>query len=291
MRWISLVQFGCVLLFFHRDLAMTFLNQFSRDFVGAAFFPVALLVSMASSVVAAPVLVINGGFEDISGEDDFNEFTFGPLSGWDLYDPGFITSGGAGSTYYIGTLTPNPPTNFTAGAAEGQRVGIGFNFVGSGNQGEYGFQQTLAATLQANTRYNLDVEIGNIASGTAVNNQFFDLNGFPGYRVDVMAGGVLVAQDNNSLAGLIAEGTFGTSSIEFTIGAAHAQLGQALQIRLVNLNQIDPMFPGANLEVDFDDVRLRAVAVPEPSSAALVGLSAIAALVLRRRKTGRIAGQ
>ena len=59
---------------------------------------------------AAPLTVVNPGFEDLSGEVVFNEFTFGPLNGWSLYDPANITSGGAGNTFFIGTLTPSKST-------------------------------------------------------------------------------------------------------------------------------------------------------------------------------------
>ena len=244
---------------------------------------IALAVHPSADAIEIPV--VNAGFEDISGESPFNEFTFGPLNGWDLYDPGNITDGGDGPDFFIGTLTPVEPdpignpgvyTFFPAGAAEGIRVGIAFNFDGSDGLGEYGLVQTLASTLQANTMYTLQVEIGNIASGTAVNNDFFPLDGFPGYRVDLLAGGVVVAQDNNSLAGTIPDGQFGTSTVNFSTGAAHPQLGQTLGIRLVNLNIEDPTFPNSDLEVDFDNVRLDAVAVPEPSSIFL----AVAAIVL-----------
>ncbi len=226
-----------------------------------------LSMCMAHEVVASAVPVVNAGFEDISGESPFNEFTFGPLNGWDLYDPNGVTDGGDGPTYFVGTLTPFEPdpvgnpgvfANFPGGAAEGQRVAIAFNFAGSDGQGEYGLQQTLAETLAANTTYVLQVEIGNIDSATAMNGQFFELQGFPGYRVDLLAGGVVIAQDNNSLAGSISDGEFSTSSFEFTTGQAHPQLDQALGIRVVNLNVLDPAFPASDIEVDFDDVRLDA---------------------------------
>ena len=51
----------------------------------------------------------------------------------------------------------------------------------------------------------------------------------------------------------------------FQTDESHPLLGQPLAIRLVSLNQIDAAFPGADLEVDFDLVRLTGVAVPEPS--------------------------
>ena len=229
----------------------------------------ACLTFFAIPLIAAPVSIFNSGFEDITGETPVNEFTFGPLNGWDLYDPGGITAGGAGGTFFIGTLTPDAPTNFTAGAA----------------QGEYGMQQTLSETLQTNTNYSLQVEIGNIASGTAQSGTFFDLDGLPGYRVDLLAGGVLLSQDNSSLSGFIPEGEFATSTVSFNTGATHSQIGQALQIRLVNLNQIDPLFPTANLEVDFDNVRLNASAVPEPSGMIYFAVGTM--ITLRRRRSAK----
>jgi hapalindole H/12-epi-hapalindole U/12-epi-fischerindole U synthase len=232
---------------------------------------------------ATPLTVVNHGFEDISGESPFNEFTFGPFNGWSLYDPGAITDGGDGPSFFIGTLTPRsvggpPPYEFfPTGAQEGSRVAIAFNFFTSRVAGEYGLQQTLADTLQPNTTYTLEVDIGNIASGFDVLNNFYNLGGFPGYRVDLLAGGVAVASDDNSLAGLIPEGEFATSTIEFTTGATHPRLGQALGIRLVNLNVIDGSAPTADLEIDFDDVRLSAVPVPEPSTWMLVAASLLVA--------------
>lgn len=232
-----------------------------------------LLMIASTPAFAAPVLVVNPGFEDITGESPFNEFTFGPLNGWDLYDPNLITDGGDGPTYFIGTLTPfesdpvgNPGVyvNFPAGAAEGQRVAIAFNFAGSDGQGEYGLVQTLTATLQPYTTYTLQIEVGNIASGTAMSGQFFNLDGFPGYRVDLLAGGVVIAQDNNTLAGSIPNGVFATSTVVLTTNSTHPQLGQALGIRVVNLNQLDPVFPASDIEVDFDNVRLDAEDVITP---------------------------
>lgn len=235
------------------------------------------LMFTASFVRADPVAVINPGFEDISGESVQFEFTFSPPPGWDLYDPLTVTDGGAGPNFYVGTLTPFEPdptgspgvyVNFPAGAPEGQRVAIAFNFNSTGGGGEYGLEQTLSATLQADTAYSLRVLIGNIASGQSQNSGFFNLNGFPGYRVDLLAGGVVIASDNNSL--LPAEGTFEESLVSYSTGSSHAQLGQALGIRLVNLNLVDDTDLTADWEVDFDNVRLTATAVPEPAATAFI---------------------
>ena len=155
-------------------------------------------------------------------------------------------------------------------------------------QGEYGFQQTLTSTLQANTNYSLQVEIGNIASGTGIDGTFFNLDGFPGYRVDLLAGITVLNQDNNTFAGSIGEGLFSTSLLRFSTGASHPLLGQALGIRLVNLNVLDAGFPLTVLEVDFDNVRLSAVsAVPEPTSLLLIALMTAPFLIRRLKARSR----
>lgn len=252
----------------------------------------AVMLATTFAAEAAPLAVVNPGFEDLSGEVVINEFTFGPLNGWGLYDPANITGGGAGNTFFIGTLTPFEADPIGApgvyisipnGAPQGQRVGIAFNFAHAGGVGEYGFQQILSATLAANTRYTLDVDVINIASGTSSFGSFFNLTGFPGYRVDLLAGGEVVAQDVNSLAGVIADGAVGTSTVVVTTGANPLGIGQNLAIRLVNLNVADIAGPGADLEVDFDNVRLDALSVPVPPMLPMLA-AACAALCLRRRR-------
>lgn len=255
---------------------------------------VALVTSLVvvNLAKADMITVLNAGFEDISGGIIFNEFSFGAPNGWNLHNPSNTAGAGAGPNYYIGTLTPsatrNPTEFFTFGAPQGQRVGIAFNFAGVGGGGEYGFSQTLAATLQANTAYTLNVDIGNIGSGTAVNGDFFNLSGFPGYRIDLLAGGVVIAQDLNSLGGTIPEATFATSTVTFQTGSFHSQLNQSLGIRLVNLNRIDTTNAStlsADLEVDFDNVQLFAVsAVPEPSGLMLLAAVAVLGGARRYRK-------
>lgn len=223
----------------------------------------------AGFVCATPLPVVNPGFEDVSGSVSlFNEFSFGAPTGWQVYDdpPGLIGAG-ASAPYYVGTLTPQPdPMSpgdfiyFPAGAPEGQRVAIAYNRSGSGGTGAYGLEQTLTGTpLEENRRYTLRVEVGNIASGPALSGEVFDLEGFPGYRVELLAGGQVIAADDSSLSGSLGEGQFATSTVEITTGnnpILSPLIGGDLGIRLVNLNEIDPSHPDADLEVDFDDVRL-----------------------------------
>lgn len=254
--------------------------SFVHRYLPAAALVLASLGSTATTAQAVPISIVNSGFEDTTGQSTFNEFTFGTPIGWDLHDPNNLI---ADSSVFTGTLLPNGTDFFNTTAPEGNRVALLFNS-GRRGEGEYGYVQTLGDTLQANTSYSLSVEVGNIASGTATNNQFFDLSGFPGYRVELLAGGVVIADDIDSLT--IAEGEFDTANLFFDTGNAHAQLGQALGIRLVNLNQIPVgLSPIPDLEVDFDDVRLDATAraVSEPGTLALFTLG-LAGLVLHRRR-------
>jgi len=231
---------------------------------------------------AAPIAIANAGFEaDAAANGAFVVLT---PQGWSVYDPSSIIDGASNA---VGVIFPNVGGEyFPGGAPEGNNAAL--VFLAGGQAAEAGLQQTLSATLQANTRYTLSVQVGNIASGTSLPGSsggagvFFDLDGFPGYRIDLMAGGTVLASDDNTLAGAIPEGEFRLSSFDFVTGLVHAQLGEELGIRLVNLKA-----PGTadvpNIEVDFDDVQLTASSVPEPSTLALLLGAAIFGYARRRR--------
>ena len=239
----------------------------------------ALILATPVHLNADLITVINSSFEDTSGQTVFNEFTFGDPVGWQRYDPNGISGAGV----FIGTLLPNGVDFFNSTAPDGDRVAILFNSQREGD-GEYGLFQNTSSTIEANTRYELSVEVGNIASGFATNGTFFNLDDFPGYRVELLADGNVIAVDDNGLS--IDEGEWGTSVISFESGAADPFLGQTLGIRLVNENVI----PGGltqgtspDLEVDFDDVRLIATAIPEPSTCWML-FAALVSFVGNRRK-------
>ena len=104
---------------------------------------------------------------------------------------------------------------------------------------------------------------------------------FPGYRVDLLGGGVVIAQDDNTLT--IPEGEFATATVSLSVGDTHPQLGQALGIRLVSLNEIPGGFTqqtSPDLEVDFDDVQLSATAIPGVPAVSRWGLVLLVALLL-----------
>jgi hypothetical protein len=96
--------------------------------------------------------------------------------------------------------------------------------------------------------------------------------------------------NSDSNTGSIPEGQFALRTVNFTTGATHARLGEALGIRLVNLNVVDSAHPTADLEVDFDNVSLTADAVPEPGSLVLLAMAGAALLAgSPRKRRGRAA--
>jgi len=226
------------------------------------WLPVVAVGLLGSAALRAEtVLIVNPGFED---QAVANGFVFlGVPTGWTIYNPANIN----GTSDSVGLINPTGTDHFPEGAAEGNNAAV--IFLDGPATGEAGLEQTLAATLQPQTRYTLSVAIGNIAAGTA-NFGYFNLAGFPGYRVDLLAGATVIASDNNSLASAIPDGEFRTGTITVAIGVAHPQLGEPLTIRLVNLNQ-----PGTTeepgIEVNFDAVQLIAEPVPSLSIRSTAG--------------------
>ena len=261
--------------------------------------------SRGAEAFAAPVAITNPGFEDpyltgnlppqFNGVVPLGSFpTGGPPAGWARYDEGGLPVGGS----LLGVLNPgdaadhapNPPF-FVDGAPEGANVALTYTNGDAGGD-EYGIEQQLTATVAPSTVYTLTVEVGDIQSATGLTppyDGFFDIRGFPGYRVqllavDAMGNETLLDEDDDSLT--IVEAFWETSSVVVTTGPAPATEGQNLLIRLITKNE--PDVPGVDgLEVDFDDVRLDASpapTVPIPGWLAGVLFAGLAASGSRRSR-------
>lgn len=178
----------------------------------------------AANAQAASIEILNHSFEDT--QLPFNTFTTGGagLGAW-------IGSSGTGVFHISPSEIAGGATNgvMTAYASQGSPIEI--------------ISQQLNAVLKANTFYSLLVDIGNPSSTCCR---------FDQYGVQLLAGGNVLASDDNSLS--LAPGTFGTSTIEFTTGATHPGLGENLEIRL---------FGPTVGEVEFDNVRLGATLLNE----------------------------
>jgi hypothetical protein len=187
-------------------------------------------------------------------------------------DPVAIANAGFEALYVGGNLPPQyagdvPPGAFPtgdppAGAPEGDNVALVY-MDGDAGGAEFGIAQQLAATLEPD----------------------------PGYRVQLLAGGAVLAEDAGAVSP--GEGEFETATVLHTTQNAPPQQGQPLAIQLLTRNQPD-VAGVSGLEVDFDDVRLDAApaagAVPVPPAAlalAALGLAATGAAALRRSRWSR----
>ena len=237
-----------------------------------------LLFAGVSTLTAAPVAIVNPSFEapylggdlpeQYAGDVPPTAFPSGQApNGWDAY-------GAVGNGAFIGVLSPGVAgidagaTNFPLGAPEGDNVALMY-FDGDMTGPEFGLQQTLVETLQPNTIYSLSAAVGNIASGKSSVEPYqsrgpYNLDGFPGYRVELLAGDTVIAVDSDSLQAVLqspeGEGVFAVTTLGTTIGDTHPLLGQPMRIRLISRNEMD--IPGVRgIEVDFDDISLDATPV------------------------------
>lgn len=217
----------------------------------ALFFGLVVTIVPAN---AASIAISNSGFEnpDLTGLEPVIEdevFTFETPPQWQLYDPsGLIPANPTLETSYPGVWNPSSEF-YPEEVPEGENIGAIFLNQTPGS-GVVGFSQTLSNTLEANTQYTLQVEVGNPGSDLFA--------GFPGYAVQLLVGDTVIAEDNNTLD--LAEGSFSTSTIIYSTSANEPNLEQPLQIRLVNTLENN------GLEVNFDDVELSTASISEATS-------------------------
>jgi len=226
---------------------------------------IALVINF-SDAQATLIDIKNAGFEDQKIENgDWTERPGSRPLEWGLYFENGRDSF-ASDSYDFGVW--NPRGDY---APEGSNVGYVYFDAAENDVGVFGFKQRLSATLTAGMTYSLQVDVGNT--------DYYD--GFSGYRIELRAGGELLAFDENTLT--LAENEFDTSLVSYTAQAGDP-IGQALAIRLLNLQQ----HSGWN-EVDFDNVRLDAspVPTPEPATMLLLGTGLIGLAGFGRKKLFR----
>jgi hypothetical protein len=235
--------------------------------VKAKIFAAVLSVSscaLADATLARSVAIENAGFEDPFLTNDSFTNRNRAIVGWEVYMPSAVDPDRG---------VWNPPADaYPSEAPEGRNVGWVWTGAASPGSGESGLTQTLVETLTPGATYVLEVWVGDPLPYSV-----YQLSGFPGYRVELLAGGVVVAQTQRTQSP--GEGTFERSLVEYNSPVKDDLAGQPLGIRLVHL------LAGPGRDVDFDDVRLEVV--PEPGA---VDLAAAALLMLGwlvRRRRGR----
>jgi hypothetical protein len=187
------------------------------------------------------ITIDNPGFEDPVLDED----------GWTWLETlGWTNVGDGGSGIWNVTSDNFDPVI----APEGENVFYTENAVGEVG----GVTQVLTDTFAADTDYMLTVEIGN--------SWYYY---FSGYSVQLLAGGVVIAEDNDTLWPDYYK--WATSAVVYTYDPADSALvGQPLEIRLLNLG-LDKDSPPADevVGVEFDNVSLSYVPAP-PAPVSLI---------------------
>lgn len=232
-----------------------------------------------SQAQAAKIPLNNPGFEQPEQTTEpfpgAGFFDFETPTGWDLYDPNSLIPEDASiATPFTGGWKPSEA--FFADIPEGEQIGT--IFLVPPGAGEVGFAQTSTAVIEPNKTYTLSASILN-PPGLPGAEAFA---GFPGYRLELLAGDTVIASDNNTI--FVEEGEFATATVSYSSLVDDTYLGDILGIRLINTNldNSSGLDGGNGIEVNFDDVKLSGVAVPEPIS--ILGSIIIGAVLLPLKK-------
>ncbi len=202
------------------------------------------ITATATSAVAQEIPIYNAGFEEYKlVNDDFSWKEIGGAPGWDIYDP---------DSLFLGVNVGDWNVHEDAHPGEApEGLNVGWVYWGLVSNTAAGMQQILDDTLQADTAYELTVQVGNAQSYWSEFNQWdYDYEGFPGYRIELVAGDTVLAADDNSI--VLDEGTFQLSTVNYDVKPGDPLIGEKLAIRLLNLTN------DIGWEVEFDDVKLNA---------------------------------
>ena|GEM_PF-1166213 len=188
-------------------------------------------VTITKTPVFVP-FVANASFEDPPLDED--DYTWQDVPGWTSIGH---ADGDEGVGVWNTTIADFDPVI----APVGENVLYTEYFVG----GVGGVAQILGAKFEADTAYTMTVEVGN-------SNYYY----FSGYKVQLLAGGTVIAEDNDTL--WPGYKLWATSTVAYTYNAADAALvGEPLEIRLLSLG-LDKDGPGVDdvIGVEFDNVTL-----------------------------------
>lgn len=140
---------------------------------------------------------------------------------------------------------------------------------------QYSVFQDIGVALQPNTKYTLTVAIGNR------NATFNPAGGLAAFGVEVVGGSALATGTFDAFN--LAEGTFADQSVSFTTNAT--PVAGNIVIKLANIDVgLAQNLPGIGARSHFDNVRLKANAIPEPSALAFLTTIGLGLVLLRRRK-------
>lgn len=187
-----------------------------------AFAAISALSLAGAEAVASPasIAITNASFEDpILADEGFSD----AISGWSLSVTGTV---GLDDLDW-GVWNP-PAATFDTALPDGDNVALVFYASEIGN-GEIALSQTTAGLLDHAIRYDLSAQIGDMSG---LFSPFYD--GFPGARVELRAGGSVLASGTPEQ---LMEGSFATIRATYVAPSNLGQIGQPLGVRLIDTNE------------------------------------------------------
>ena len=187
-----------------------------------------------------PPAILNASFEEpaLPTDGDFIDAIGAP---WVLDGPD-----GAGTVY---TWNPFVPDDYTMPPNGSNVASI---VAGTADGTAFGIKQVLAETYAAGTNYTVTAKVGR--------SLFYD---WSGYRIELWAGGTMLASDDDLTTTAPAAGSFITATVAYDSASGPAATpGEALEIRLHSrgMDVDNPVPTGNGFAADFDDVTFSATA-------------------------------
>ena len=171
--------------------------------------------------------------------------------GWDLVRPdGPVNYSPSNSAVILDTSIGD----FYLPGEAGTQVG-GIFLTNSPDQLRVGLRQRVGHRIQPGRTYELSVDVGDPMTDFVNFDSVYNLGGFPGYDIELHAGGELLATTaSDTLGG--PEGTMSTITLTYdSNNAPPAAVGERLEIYLLNRNNTAGV-TGLHGEVNFDNVTL-----------------------------------
>ena len=174
------------------------------------------------SAQAGPLSVVNSSFETPGGLADGQAAAVG-ITGWTGFDPNVVNPAAG-----VDTTTGIAPDGNNVGAA------VGFN-PPTGGPSDGALSQTLTSELTFHTTYTLTVDVGRMLP---VPSTWVGMTPtWNGYRVTLLAGKTVLAQDNNTVA--VPVGGFALSTVTYTT-LPGTFLGEPITIKLTTGSTVYP---------------------------------------------------
>jgi acyl-CoA thioesterase-1 len=245
--------------------------QYGEQKMADRFYMAVQKLTNPSARILCPLNINNASFEDGAPATDTTSYAFG-AKGWVFHR---VSNGSTGSECGFwnpdGSLYTGAAGSGTPLGAQGKGVVFFSNRPGTMQDNLSWVSQTIGGFLQDHLQYSLTVAVG----------KRFDRI-FAGAKIELLAGDTIIGSRILDDASSILAGRFTDVSLEVNSDTLNPQLlGQFLTVRFSPVSGVE------TASVDFDNIRLTSVEIPEPASAAVTILGAAFIAAKRRRQSSK----